>query len=237
MPAAAKGNFIQGHEYDLGDGSTAVWGGKAGWVSPEQYLAQKGQGQQAFEDQVALVRRLDKAKQMASKWDATGFLGKLEAGNGPSAIWKGIPGTAGYNLDQELLPVRANAFVNNLTQMRQNSPTGGAVGNVSEPEGEKLGSLAGSLNVGQSRDQLLDEVGNTRAAMARHQPGLTRDNPIDRTQVDPAQIPEGAYWRDAYGRVFQQHKGAGYTAPNAQPAAPPRAAPADPYAGWSAVKH
>ena len=41
--------------------------------------------------------------------------------------------------------IKSDAFVSNITEMRQNSPTGGAVGNVSDKDLEMLQSLQTSF--------------------------------------------------------------------------------------------
>lgn len=69
-----------------------------------------------------------------------------------------IPGTPAFNLVEEILPAISQEFVANLQNMRDMSKTGGAVGNVSNAEGDKLQALRGSLNIGQSPPQLLKNM-------------------------------------------------------------------------------
>lgn len=216
MPA--KQNFIVGHEYDLGDGTTAVWSGKKGWVSAEEYLASKGEDQTSFDDKRALVQRLERVKQHAQKFGATGAIARLTSGQGlPEwSPFKGIGGTPGYNLDAEVTPVRSNFFIQNLSKMRQNSPTGAAVGNVTEKEGTKIESTNGILDVGQSKNQFLQEVADTEAAMARHQPGLYASNPFTLTEDNRADIPQNAYFKAGDGRLYRNQKGAGFPGRAAQ---------------------
>ena len=65
-----------------------------------------------------------------------------------------IPGTDGKNLTRLLDSVKANAGFDKLQNMRDNSPTGGALGQVSERELNFLQSVFGSLNQDQSAGQL-----------------------------------------------------------------------------------
>lgn len=207
MPAP-KPNFIEGHEYDLGNGTTAVWGGKRGWMDADAYVAMKGKGQQEFDDHAAMMNRLNEAEQQSHKFGATGFLGRLTSGEGVPE-WsplKGIGGTPGYNLEKTLLPVKANAFVQNLQTMRNNSPTGGAVGNVSNAEGDKLSSGDAALDVGQSGDQLRREIATMQEAIARHTPGLRVSNPISFSE-GASQIPQGAYFTGPDGKTYINRKG------------------------------
>jgi hypothetical protein len=209
MPAQ---NFLPGHEYVIDEnGTTAVWGGpKKGWMKPDEYVSMKGQSQAQFDDRRVLMDRLDQARNDSTKRFATGFMGRLTSGEGlPDwSPFKGFGGTPGYALDKELVPVRANAFIQNLTNMRQNSPTGGAVGNVTEKEGEKLQSTDGILDVGQPGPQLRREIDATKSAMVRHQPGLGVTNPFALGSVSPDEIPQGAYFETPDHRVFQNRRGA-----------------------------
>lgn len=259
MPAAPKPSYLPGHEYDLGDGNFGVWGGsKRGFMSAEDYKAMKGTGQAAFDDNVALAKRLDAAKAMILEngqggiplpggkreipffglGSNTGFMGGVGAGVGAPAWmpFRGVSGSPGFALDKKLLPARASNFVKNLTIMRENSPTGAAVGSVSDTEGEKLESLDASLNVGQPSKQLLEEIDTQRAAYNRRMPGLSKSNPI---RVDgPSVIPQGAYFRTADGKLWTNTQGAPppttRMAPKpAAPAAPrPMARPAPANDGW-----
>jgi hypothetical protein len=54
---------------------------------------------------------------------------------------KFIGGTTAADLAGNLETIKSDAFVSNITEMRQNSPTGGAVGNVSDKDLEMLQSL------------------------------------------------------------------------------------------------
>jgi len=58
---------------------------------------------------------------------------------------KWIGGTTAADLAGNLETIKSDAFVSNITEMRQNSPTGGAVGNVSDKDLEMLQSLQTSF--------------------------------------------------------------------------------------------
>ena len=77
---------------------------------------------------------------------ASGLLGAI-AGN--------IPGTGAYDTAQTAGTIKANLGFDRLTQMRAESPTGGALGSVSQMELDRLESTIASLDLGQSRDQIL----------------------------------------------------------------------------------
>lgn len=66
----------------------------------------------------------------------------------------GIKGLPAHDLQAALDAIRANVGFGELQKMRQNSPTGGALGAVSEQENKLLQSVYGSLEAGQSPAQL-----------------------------------------------------------------------------------
>jgi hypothetical protein len=58
------------------------------------------------------------------------------------------------DLKRKLDSISSNISVDSLATMRKNSPTGGALGNVSDKQSALLASLKGDLTLGQSPDQL-----------------------------------------------------------------------------------
>lgn len=65
-----------------------------------------------------------------------------------------VPGTTAYNLQQQLLTLKANLGFDRLQQMRDASPTGGALGQVAVQELQALQATVGSLELGQSKAEL-----------------------------------------------------------------------------------
>jgi hypothetical protein len=65
-----------------------------------------------------------------------------------------VPGTDAYNLNQRVLTLKANLGFDRLQQMRDASPTGGALGQVAVQELEALQASVGSLEIGQSQAEL-----------------------------------------------------------------------------------
>ena len=66
----------------------------------------------------------------------------------------GIKGSAAHDVQADIDTIRANVGFDRLQQMRDSSPTGGALGQVSEQENKLLQSVMGSLDAGQSSSQL-----------------------------------------------------------------------------------
>lgn len=65
-----------------------------------------------------------------------------------------VPGTAAYNLKNKLDTIKANIGFNELQQMREASKTGGALGQIAVQELQYLQAVLGSLDQGQSPEQL-----------------------------------------------------------------------------------
>ena len=92
--------------------------------------------------------------------EASGLVGGMTTG----LLGKGqsfIPGTDAFNLNQRLLTIKANLGFDRLQQMRDASPTGGALGQVAVQELNALQSTVGSLEIGQDRKELqknLDKI-------------------------------------------------------------------------------
>lgn len=66
-----------------------------------------------------------------------------------------LPGTSAANTRFLLDTIRANIGFDKLQRMRESSPTGGALGQVSERENQLLQATMGSLEQSQTKDQFL----------------------------------------------------------------------------------
>lgn len=69
-----------------------------------------------------------------------------------------VPGTKSHELKRLIDSMEASVSIENLNAMRRASPTGGALGNVSEKQLAVLGRAFGELNQSQSRDMLTDNL-------------------------------------------------------------------------------
>lgn len=86
---------------------------------------------------------------------------------------KNIVGTDAHNIDRLLVGIKGGIAVDQLQAMRAASPTGGALGNVTERELEMLQSLRGSLDQGQRAPQFRDNLARYQNALLDviHGPG------------------------------------------------------------------
>lgn len=68
------------------------------------------------------------------------------------------PGTDAYNANQLMKNLQTRAFVSEIQKMRSASPTGGAVGNVTEKEMEGLSNIGASLKLGMSEQEFTRQL-------------------------------------------------------------------------------
>lgn len=80
----------------------------------------------------------------------TGVMGKIASG---------IPGSERADAEALVETIKANIGFDRLQAMREASPTGGALGNVTERELATLQAVMGNLSFGQSKQQLLQNLG------------------------------------------------------------------------------
>jgi hypothetical protein len=76
-----------------------------------------------------------------------------------------IPGTSAYNLAKQIDTLKANIGFGELQAMREASKTGGALGQVSEREMAYLNSVLGSMDIGQSKEQLAQNLENIKQSL------------------------------------------------------------------------
>lgn len=76
----------------------------------------------------------------------------------PGAVFANLPASQAKNLRSTLDTIKANVGFDELQAMRSNSPTGGALGQVSENENKLLQSVQASLDPEQGVDQLRENL-------------------------------------------------------------------------------
>lgn len=82
-------------------------------------------------------------------------------------VLRGVGGSAAYDLNQALEPVRAILSFENLAEMRRNSATGGALGSIAVRELDLLGSTVRSLDTAQSPAQVRRNLQAVRQQLQR----------------------------------------------------------------------
>jgi len=115
--------------------------------------------EQYNEQEKVVQDSIDKAISQSNGW-TTGLFGSASSF---------VPGTPAHNLSNTLNTIKSNLGFDKLQAMRDASPTGGALGQVSEMENRLLQSVWGSVEQSQTKEQLvenLQQIKNIRARFA-----------------------------------------------------------------------
>lgn len=115
-----------------------------------------------------------------------------DGGVGVGSLFTWVPGSVPADLAATIETIGANIGFDRLQEMRENSPTGGALGNVTERELQALRSVYGSLAQSQSRAQFRTNLARVRdqytTSMRNIRAAFMRDYGIDpRTGRPPGQ--------------------------------------------------
>lgn len=104
-----------------------------------------------------LLQTLDNQHQMVDQ-TVDKAIGQIDSGafntGTVGSLLSAVPGSPQYDLAQNLQTIKANVGFDTLQNMRANSPTGGALGQISNMEEQLLQAVNGSLEQGQTKDQL-----------------------------------------------------------------------------------
>lgn len=106
----------------------------------------------------------------------TGLLGQ---------IFSQIGGTGARDLEANIETIISNIGFDRLQKMREDSPTGGALGSVSERELSQLNSAIANLMTDQSPEQLLVNLKRVRQHYQRALDALAADYAADGMPFDP----------------------------------------------------
>lgn len=136
---------------------------------------------------------------------ALSLLENPRVGGRMGAAMQLMPGTQSDALEGLYTTIGANVSFDRLQQMRENSPTGGALGNVSDSEGRRLAAVLGELRVGLNpeeqrynlarlRNLLMDTIHGTPEQLAQAFQAGRIDQPTYEqlsARYDPAQMRSG----------------------------------------------
>lgn len=125
-------------------GGVAPMPGSEQDIDRQQRAAKAGSAMTALEQKNAVaINAIDTALSQAN-WGTTGALGAIGS----------MPGMWAHDLAKTLDTVKANIGFEELNTMRENSPTGGALGQITERELAFLQSTIASIEQSQSEEQL-----------------------------------------------------------------------------------
>jgi hypothetical protein len=133
--------------------------------------------------------------------EAIDIIGPYTAGFGS---WtKAVPTTDANTLSKKLDTIKANVGFDKLQDMRSNSPTGGALGQVSEFENKLLQAVHGSLDQEQAAKELVKNLERIAMlydlSMERNEKALIEDF----NEFIPAQDPDDKNTAEEYLKKFQ----------------------------------
>jgi hypothetical protein len=111
---------------------------------------------------------------------ATGSLGRLASN---------LTESDAAELRRQIDVLKSNATIENLTAMRQASPTGGALGSVTEKEGAMLAAASGAIDPDAGKEQVEKALDNYERTLLRviHGPKVG-DAIFDQSRQDPNEI-------------------------------------------------
>lgn len=119
----------------------------------EEQAAQAKKGVQKEQTQKygnVVIEDIGRARKLAQdSWTSTGLAGQA---------MKDLGGTSAHDLQNLIDTITANVGFDKLQEMRAASPTGGALGQVSDFENRLLQSVLGSLRNSQSKDQFIQNL-------------------------------------------------------------------------------
>lgn len=136
-----------------------------------------------------VIDKARQAKQLSDRFFATGFAAEQAAG---------IGGTAAADVAALLDTIGGNVAFSRLSQMRAESPTGGALGNVTEKELALLQSTVASLKQSQSDEQFKRSMDDVIKAYER----ILNKLPATEGAQSAAAAPIGTGLRVAEGEEY-----------------------------------
>ena len=130
------------------------------------------------------LRKVDEVTSKLSAWTA----------GAPGALLSSIPGTPQLELRKNIETLQNILSIKELQDMREASKTGGAVGQVTEAEWEKLSNTVASLSQSQSKEQLATNLGQIKAHFEKWRAAMTRayENTYGPAPAQAGSAPRGA---------------------------------------------
>lgn len=133
-----------------------------------------------FRTNEVVLDTIDRAVAAATE-DTTGW----------GALTRHLPATRSRNLASLINTIKANIGFSQLQAMREASPTGGALGQVTERELERLEAVLANLDQEQTREQFVTNLENVRTTYQNAMNEVTRAYTQDFGRPPPALFPSG----------------------------------------------
>jgi len=106
-----------------------------------------------------------------------------------------VPGTDAYNFKSSLDTLKSNIAFGALTEMRAASKTGGALGQVSDREGQLLASSLGALDQGQSPEEFKQQLAKIKESLMRWSSVVQTINETKSSQPQTMELADGTVVR------------------------------------------
>jgi hypothetical protein len=125
----------------------------------------------------------------------------IPAAGASAAASRYMPGTPAFNLDLQIDSIRARIGFDQLQNMRAASPTGGALGPVSDRENTLLQSVMGSLDIRQDTDILKENFKQIREIYLDAWFGTPEEHQaaIEDGRMTPEQVKKLQHERETVG--------------------------------------
>ena len=182
-----------------------IFGGPADIKAAEAAEAAEAGLSQQEESDVLQARSADIVLQDIGR--ARGQLaseGALPVSGFGSGLFRGIAGSPAADFNATLSTIRSNIGFDRLQQMRDASPTGGALGQVSERELSELQAVLGSLSQDQSDAQLDTNLARLETLYGDIMDKFRADPALDSFFDDATPAP--GEWRDLGGGIRIREK-------------------------------
>ncbi len=114
-----------------------------------------------------------------------------------------VPGTDAYSLGQMLVTIKGNIGFDKLQEMRENSPTGGALGQVSNFELDNLQAVIGSLDQSQDPKVLAENLNRIKTVLARRLERSKRLILFERQLVEKGYEPGTPQYEQAFSEFSE----------------------------------
>jgi len=158
--ALERSDKQKGEAFTLGEGQTRydAYGNPIATSQKPGTTQDTKQQQYSSERTTRTLGLIDEAMKDISGWTT-----------GAGSVLGFIPGTAARDFKAKIDSIKANIGFNELNEMRAASQTGGALGQVAVQELNFLQSVLGSLDVGQSTEQLKSNMENIKTRLENWQ--------------------------------------------------------------------